>query len=119
MRPGAEQPTLDVVFSLLSNERRRVVIDVLRAQESPIPLVDLAEQVARQERTGGRPAGSKEAVTGVTNALYHLHLPQLVDAAVVEFRRGEDEEVVSLADGATRILSILEHVEGSGAVPTP
>lgn len=62
------------------------------------------------------PLDSNVAVMPVMEAFSHVQLPKLHDADVIEFSR--EEEVVSLADRATPVLSIIKCVEGSGAFPT-
>ena len=48
MSSSSNTPSLDTVYSLLSNQRRRYVLECLSEHES-LALADLAEEVTRYE----------------------------------------------------------------------
>lgn len=74
-----------VVHEVLAAERRRAVLAVLEARETPIVLERLARAVTAQER-GTRPTRvSIESVEATTLTLHHTHLPKLVEHDVVEY----------------------------------
>jgi hypothetical protein len=77
--------TLDRVFELLSNRRRRQFLYVLYAYGETLALADAADEVARLEH--GRPLEdiSPETVKQVYMSLYHSHVPKLVEADVLRY----------------------------------
>ena len=78
-------PSLDLVFGILKNSRRRKVIECLRQREEAISMSDLAEHIAAAENdTTPRMLTSKERKR-VYVALYQCHLPKMDDAGVVDF----------------------------------
>lgn len=77
-------PSLDTVFDLLSNRRRRYAIYHL-VDESPgtVEYTALAEQVAVWEVADEDPSESR--IETVAADLYHSHLPKLDAENVVDF----------------------------------
>ena len=76
-------PSLDTVFDLLSDQRRRYVLyHLVNAADDTVGYEDLAEQVAVWE-AGGDP--SEDHVDRVATDLYHIHLPKLTESNVVDF----------------------------------
>ena len=86
----ASAPTVNRAFGLLSDQRRRLLLEVMRTYGESLTLPDAAEEVA--ERETGRhvvdlPA---ERIKRVYVSLYHDHLPRLVDAGVLEYDQERD-----------------------------
>lgn len=76
-------PSLDTVFDLLSDQRRRYVLyHLVNAGDDVVDYEDLAEQVAVWEAEGDP---SEDHVDRVAANLYHIHLPKLTDANVIDF----------------------------------
>jgi hypothetical protein len=85
-RPGyASKSTLplDVVFDLLSEQRRRyAVYYLIDAADDTVDFDALAEQVAAWDASG---EPSAELVDRVCVDLYQVHLPKLDEASVIDF----------------------------------
>ncbi|MDG5776830.1 hypothetical protein VB773_21975 [Haloarculaceae archaeon H-GB2-1] len=82
---GTDQPPdTSAVFELLTDARRRYVLHHLRQSREPVDVDDLAEAIVEWE------ADSEPQVEldDVRAALYHVHLPKLDDASIVDFERG-------------------------------
>ncbi|WP_121822014.1 DUF7344 domain-containing protein [Halostella salina] len=80
---GGAALTLDTVFSLLSNRRRRYAIYCLLDTETEtIEYGALAEQVAAWEENGDPTEAQLESVRA---DLYHSHLPRLDAENVADF----------------------------------
>jgi len=85
---GDEPPRsvpLDVVFGILKNERRRLVLKYMAETDSGTSLSDLAEHIASIEND--KPAnelGSQERKR-VYVGLYQCHLPRMHDSGAIEF----------------------------------
>lgn len=69
-------------YRLLSDERRRIVLDVLDGRSAPLHLEELASAVAEREAGGG---GATDAQRAVVVALHHNHLPRLADVGLVGY----------------------------------
>lgn len=102
--------SIDVV-SLLGDRRRRKVLECLVDNTQAIALADLAEDIADLEHEEGRTEISRETVQRVATSLYHVHIPQLVDAGVVEYDMDRDQ--IRPSDQADRIQRALSVVEAA------
>lgn len=102
---------LDAVFGSLDHATRRRLVDCLARYDGPISLADAAEAVA-VERHGtpiqGIPA---EEVRDVYMALYHTHVPELVDSGAVAY--DQDRDLVALTERGERLVDVLETVDES------
>ena len=78
----------DDVIDCLADERRRIALDVLRGRDGGMGRRDLAQVVAAREAGIDDPASAAETVL---TSLYHVHLPKLAEANLVEL----DDETVS------------------------
>ena len=81
--PGVGTLHKDDLYRLLSSKRRRLLIDVLNEQPTPMDLEELALMVAKQEQGG---SVRSEAVQRVAITLHHNHLPKLADVSIIEYR---------------------------------
>lgn len=102
--------SIDVV-SLLGDRRRRKVLECLVDNTQAIALADLAEDIADLEHEEARTEISRETVQRVATSLYHVHIPQLVDAGVVEYHMDRDR--IRSSDQADRIQRALSVVEAA------
>ncbi|WP_323192708.1 hypothetical protein [Halostella sp. PRR32] len=91
--PDADEPTNSpdrplpesVVDEVLESPRRRMLLTHVLAAEDPVPVVDIARQIALREGndgSGNADAGDPEAIKGT---IYDDHLPKLTALRVVEF----------------------------------
>lgn len=100
-------PSLDVIFDLLTNQRRRYALACLTDHTQAIALADLAEDVAVRENECSITEISKETVRTIYTSLYHTHLPKLLDAGAVEYDQVRDLVRLSeTADLVERVLSL-------------
>jgi hypothetical protein len=81
-------PSLDLVFDLLSNRRRRYALYYLYEQPDGVATVDeLADNVVAIERrtsSSDPDVGPDELRQTVHTELQHVHLPKLADAGTLE-----------------------------------
>jgi hypothetical protein len=73
------------IYKILSNNRRRVTIQVLKERMPPIHIESLSDLVSNREgelSSDNPPADHEEQVR---NALYHAILPMLRDHGVIEW----------------------------------
>jgi len=115
--PGAESATeteerlsLDIVFEIAKNERRRNVLRFLSEQSGPVSLSDLAEHVAAKENGKTVRELSSGERKRVYVGLYQCHLPKMDDAGVVNFDRNPG---ITLGPNADQFESYLGQTEES------
>ena len=98
--------SLDVMFEILKNERRRFVLKYFEDREGPVALGDLAEHVAAKEND--KP--ERELTSGerkrVYVGLYQCHLPKMDDAGIVDFNRNRGR--IELGENADLLTEYLD-----------
>lgn len=103
---------LDVVFDLLSNERRRRVLRYLRDESGSTTLGDLAEHIASIENDKPEDALSSAERKRVYICLYQCHLPRMDDAGVVDF-----DENRKTVDAGERLAQVTDYLPGEEGEP--
>jgi len=98
------------VFDALAHSRRRYICYSL-LDDTEWTLTDLAARVAAWERGVPTTDVSESRRDGVYVALYHNHVPKLVDEGVVVF--DEQEETITTGENADQVLSTLEKLGAS------
>ncbi|TYL39378.1 hypothetical protein CV102_08915 [Natronococcus pandeyae] len=87
-------PSLDLVFDLLSNRRRRYALYYLYEQPDGVATIDeLTDQIVTVEhRTADSETEGESDVHRETiqTELQHVHLPKLADAGIVEHDQRSD-----------------------------
>lgn len=81
--------SMDTLFDLLADRRRRTVLERLCAVEGPLVLADVAGEVAARELNASAEVPA-EPVDRIYATLYHSHVPRLVDEGVVAYDRDGD-----------------------------
>lgn len=87
---AGESLSLDTVFELLSNRRRRHALAVLGRFEGPLTLADLADEVAVREHGTSIEEVSAETVADIYFRLYHKDVPKLTAADVIVYDQERD-----------------------------
>src|SRR6056297_3088366 len=82
-----ESPSLDLIFGILKNGRRRRVIKYLRDAEGEVTLSDLAEHIAAIENDTTPAQLTSSQRKRVYVGLYQCHLPKMDDAGVIEYNQ--------------------------------
>lgn len=108
LRPNAslEALSVDAVFDILANQRRRYVLHCLQRYEDPMAVADIADKIAMWEHETDITEISEEEVKSVSTSLDHTHIPKLVDADVVEY--DQERDVVALSEDADELIPVLE-----------
>lgn len=96
-------PTRDVHY-LLSNERRRLILQQLREDNEPINARDLSEFIAKQE-TGQDPPPRNIRQSAYVS-LHQTHLPKLDEFGIIEY--DSQSKLVRLNDEAKQITMFME-----------
>ncbi|MDS0293053.1 DUF7344 domain-containing protein [Halogeometricum luteum] len=94
--------SFDAAFDVLSNARRRYVVDCLRGRDSAA-LAALADDVAARERRAEDDADPDAETVAVS--LYHVHLPKLAEAGLVEY--DSERRTAALREGVGRLAPVF------------
>lgn len=101
--------TVDELFSVLSNRRRRDVLRYLKQVEGEVKVRDLCEQIAAWENDTTREELDYEERKRVYTSLHQNHLPRMEDKGFIEYGQRRDE--VRLTD-AIRNLTVRLTTDG-------
>lgn len=110
--PGAEFPvSIDNIFEILKNQRRRQVLTYLSAVDGSVSLRELSEVVAAEEND--KPVdqlGSQERKR-VYVGLYQVHLPKMDDRGFVTYDK--DSGIIEAGPAAEYTERYLRRTESS------
>jgi DNA-binding transcriptional ArsR family regulator len=98
----------DLVFTMLSNQRRRHVIHYLKQRGERVTIRELSRQVAAWENGVETDALDYKQRKRVYTSLHQTHLPKLDDAGIVDYDR--DRGTVALDDAAHELEVYMEIV---------
>lgn len=98
------------IFALLSNRRRRQVLEILRTHSKSVTLRKLAEEIAKKET--GESSPSRNARRSVYNSLTQTHLPKLDAAEAIDYNK--HRKVISHGNHARRVYLYMEVVTPYG-----
>lgn len=105
----AETLTKDAIYSMLSNRRRRLVLNYLRRTEEEVSVRDLSEEVAALENGIDANEVTYKQRKRVYTSLHQTHLPKLDDVGVVVYDR--DRGTISLTSLAAELDSFLDNTD--------
>ena len=100
-----ESVSLDVVFDILSNSRRRLILSRLEEVGGESTTSDLAEYIAAIENDKPQSDLTSQERKRVYVGIYQTHLPKMDDAAVVDV---DDRGAVTLGPNADPVYQFLE-----------
>jgi hypothetical protein len=114
---GERSLSKDELFHLLQNSRRRAVVRYLRGREGPVPMRDVAEQVAAWEHDTTVSGLSSDERQRVYVALYQSHLDALADAGVIEYDKPRG--VIEPRPLLDRVAAYIDRPAPTGGVGDP
>lgn len=79
------QVSVDTVFEVLSNSRRRLVLSMVRRREDPVPVSTLSAAVGAYEAGISPDEVDASERKRIYVSLYQSHIPKLEDAGLVEY----------------------------------
>lgn len=100
-----EDISIGVVFDILRNERRRLVLQHLDEQRSNVTLGELAEKLAAIENDKPASKITSQERKRLYVGLYQCHLPRMDDAGAIDFDR--DRGVVKRSE---QTESFIDHL---------
>ncbi|WP_435158452.1 DUF7344 domain-containing protein [Haladaptatus sp. DFWS20] len=71
---------LTLLYKLLADHRRRVLLQCLRDTEAPMPISALVTELTPSD---DRESSERDVEAEI--AVHHIHLPKLADAGVIEY----------------------------------
>jgi len=101
----------DLVFEILSNTRRRMVLYYLREYSGSATVQELASQIAALENEIPVSDLTRQQRKRVYVSLYQTHLPKLEQTGIIEY--DDEREEVFLTDRVGEIDSYLTPATGS------
>ncbi|WP_313696264.1 DUF7344 domain-containing protein [Halorarum halobium] len=101
---------LDIIFEVLKNERRRLVLAYLRDAEGAVTIGELAEHIAAHENDITPAELNAQQRKRVYIGLYQCHLPKMDDADAVAFN--QDRGIVELGRSADTLYQYLDSDSG-------
>jgi hypothetical protein len=106
-REATAQLSLDLIFEVLKNRRRREVIRYLRENETQVTLSDLAEHIAALENDTDVASITSSQRKRVYVGLYQCHLPKMADMGIVHFN--QNRGIVELGPNAPQLYEYLDN----------
>jgi len=82
--PIADSPSVDEIFTLLSDQRRRTTFTVLADCDGALSVTELANEILARE-PGSTVDRSEDELSSVSLSLAHIHLPKLEAMGLVEY----------------------------------
>lgn len=107
----ADPLPLDVVFDILKNSRRRLVLRYLVDGSGTTTLSELSEHIAAEENEKPVNALSSAERKRVYVGLYQGHLPRLDEANVVDF--DDDRGTVTVGEN---LCQVTRHLDGASDI---
>lgn len=101
--------SLDTVFDLLSNPRRRFVLHYLKEHDEPVELNDLAAEIAAKENDVPTDELTSQQRKRAYVSLYQTHVPKLEEVGVIEY--DSDTGEIALTEQADKIDRHLDTSE--------
>jgi DNA-binding transcriptional ArsR family regulator len=101
----SDQMSTDLVFEILSNPRRRMVLYYLRQYGGSATVQELAGEIAALENDSSVDELTKAQRKRVYVSLYQTHLPKLEETDIIEY--DDDRERVLLTNRAFKIDDYL------------
>lgn len=107
--------SMEEAYSILSSERRRMVVGLLMEKPEPVPLSDLATQVALLEEESRDDEVRDDKYKSVYVSLYQNHIPRMEDAGLIQRDDHDRLQGTSLLEELARMdqmatAGLLDHV---------
>lgn len=97
--------SLDRVFDLLSEERRRYALYYLEEADGSVSIDELAEQIAQREVETERESTPPEKFEQIEMELFHQDLPKAADTEYIRYN--PEEGTVELTNAPSEVRAIL------------
>ncbi len=109
--------SLDTIFEILKNQRRRYVLKHLRETTGTVQLNELADQVAAWENDKAIGLVSSNERKRVYVGLYQCHLTKMDDSGVIDF--DQYRGTIEVRPAVDRLYEYLDFGQETETEPTP
>ncbi|ODR79339.1 hypothetical protein BG842_09500 [Haladaptatus sp. W1] len=99
---GTTKEQLTLLYKLLADHRRRVLLQSLRDTADPMPISALVTELTQ---SAGREPSERDVETEI--AVHHIHLPKLADAGVIEYNQSDQQAAYSAPPQVDALLKEL------------
>ncbi|NHN49488.1 hypothetical protein G9464_18110 [Halostella sp. JP-L12] len=99
---------LDDVLDCLSNERRRLTIEIIHDTDGPLSLSEVAERVAARQYGVERAALTSDQRKCVYTGLYQAHMSKLTEVDAVAF--DDREKTISPAENTPALARTISRL---------
>lgn len=109
--PQTETPppeSADMLFSCLADQRRRMLLNYLSEHRKPCSINELARELSSRTTETAADEVKYDRINEMEISLFHLHVPKLEDAGVVEMDL--DRKIVQPGDRFDAVLSLSDTV---------
>ncbi|WP_418279929.1 DUF7344 domain-containing protein [Halorubrum sp. DTA98] len=104
--------SLDEVFSLFSEERRRYVLYYLEQVDGKVSIDELVKQIHEWETQSSHDSVPPDEYEDIIISLEHNHLPKIEDATHIEFQRENQQICISgLSSESGVLLSVAKAID--------
>ena len=126
--PGKVSDTKEQIFACLANERRQIIVSVLRESHQSLSLEQLGKAAVAREQDENIVEISDEIVEKTLISLHHTHLPKLADAGLLEYDPEErsirewspDDDLLSEKSDESQFMVIpIENSRGKEQLSLP
>lgn len=100
--PNGENPSVDDLYGVFANRRRRYALHYLQQVDGRTGLGEMAEQIAAWEYGKTRQEVTSDERKYVYSALQQRHLPKMHDIGLVEFNK---------RDGTVEPTAVLDEID--------
>jgi hypothetical protein len=115
--PDPVELSLDTIFEILKNQRRRYVLKYLREASGTVQLNELADQVAAWENDKAPGLVSSNERKRVYVGLYQCHLTKMDDSGVIDF--DQYRGTIEARPAIDRLYEYLDFGQETDEDPTP
>lgn len=115
--PEPADLSLDTIFEILKNQRRRYVLKYLRESSGTVKLNELADQVAAWENDKELGLVSSNERKRVYVGLYQCHLTKMDDSGVIDF--DQYRGTIEVRPAVEKLYEYLDFGQDAAEDPTP
>lgn len=105
---GSDSLTLDEIFDILSNKRRRFLLTYLQNNDEPVTIRELSEELAAVENGTTTEALSSKERKRVYIALHQCHLPKMDNLSIVTY--DQSRGAIECGENANEVIHCLARI---------
>ncbi|AEH37150.1 DUF7344 domain-containing protein [Halopiger xanaduensis] len=103
-----EDISVDVIFELISHQRRHAILDLLLTYDQSLTITDLRNEIVEKEEDTEITEISSEQVKQVHISLHHVHIPKLEEKGIVNY--DSDRSIVEPTEKLSQLEPFLSQL---------